>query len=143
MRVADPLSKAERTAVDAVGAGDGRHDGIDQSEAAVAMAMPVEADLRLHLVEHLPDVAHHRAGAVWGGVTDGVADRDPLGALLDGGAEEAAKRLRLRSGRGFRDVHDRQLVLAGEADGGFLVVDHFLAGSSPGVLADWGGGDEG
>ena len=129
--------------MDAVGAGDGRHDGIDQSEAAVAMAMPVEADLWLHLVEHLPDVAHHRARAVRGGVTDGVADRDPLRALLDGGAEEAAKRLRLRSGRVFRDVHDRQLVLAGEADGVSRVVDHLLDGPSLGVLPDGAGADEG
>src|SRR3989440_2636520 len=143
MRIADPLPKAERTAVDAVGAGDGRHDGIDQSEAAVAMAMPVEADLRLHLVEHLPDVAHHRARAVWGGVTNGVADRDPLGALFDGGAEEAAKRLRLRSGRVFRDVHDRQLVLAGGAAGGSSGGRPPLHGPSRGGLPDRAGPDEG
>src|SRR5207247_10084058 len=101
-RVAAPRPKAERTAVDAVGAGDRRHDGVDQPEAPVAVPVPVEADVGLHPVEHLPDVTHHGARAVRGGVTDGVADRDALRSLLDGGAETPAKPLRLPPARGFR-----------------------------------------
>src|SRR5256886_13053789 len=45
------LFRSERTAVDAVGAGDRRHDGVDQPEAPVAVPVPVEADVGLHPVE--------------------------------------------------------------------------------------------
>src|SRR5205823_6687784 len=108
MRIADALPQAECAAVDPVRARNGRHDGVDQAEATVAVPMPVEPDLGLHLVEHLADVADDRARAIWSRVTDGVANRDPLRSLLDGGAEKAAKRFWLGPGRVFSDIHDWQ-----------------------------------
>ena len=143
MRIADALPQAECAPMDAVRARDGRHDGVDQAEATVAVPMPVEPDAGLHLIEHLADVADDRARAIWSRVTDGVANRDPLRSLPDGGAEKTPKRLWLGPGRVFGYIHDRQLILAGEADRVARVVNHLLDGPTLGILPDGAGADEG
>ena len=143
MCVADALAQAEGAPMDAVRARDGRHDRVDQAKAAVAVPMPVQSHVGLHLIEHLTDVADDRTRSIWGRVTDGVANRDPLRSLLDGGAEKMAKRLWLGPGRVFRDIHDRQLIVAGEADRVARVVNHLLDGPTLGILPDGARTDEG
>ena len=48
--VAHAFAKTERAAMDSVGAGDGGLDRVDDAEAAVAMPVPVEPNVGLHLV---------------------------------------------------------------------------------------------
>ena len=73
----------------------------------------------------------------------GVADGDARGALLDRGAEESSKRLRLCPGGVLGDVEHGQLVLAGEANRLARVVDHLVDRPSLGVLANGARTDEG
>src|SRR2546423_2156574 len=61
VRVTDTLPETERATMDAVGAGNGRFDGIDNAESAIAVPVPVEADGGFHLVQHPPDVTAGRA----------------------------------------------------------------------------------
>ena len=143
VRVADALAQAERATVDPVGAGNGRLDGIDDAEAAIAVAVPVEADVRFHLVQHPADVADHRTGAIGRRVADRVADRDARRAFFDCRAEEAAQRIRLRPGGVLRDVEHWKFVLPREAHGLARVVHHLLDRPAFGVLPDRAGTDEG
>src|ERR1700674_2408607 len=143
MGVADALAKTERAAMDAVGTRNGRLDGIDDAETAIAVAVPVKANAGFHLLQHLPDVADDGAGAVRRRVAHGIADRDARRALLDGGTKESTKRLGLRPGRVLGDVEHRQLVLSREADGLARVVDHLVDRPAFGVLPDRAGTDEG
>src|SRR5439155_22973475 len=129
--------------MDAVRARDGRHDRVDQAKAAVAVPMPVQSHVGLHLIEHLTDVADDRTRPIWGRVADGVANRDPLRSLPDGGAEKTPKRLWLGPGGVFRDIHDWQLVVAGEADRVARVVDHLLDCPNLGILPGWARTGEG
>src|ERR1700686_2599347 len=120
--------------MDAVVARDGRLEGIDDAETAVAVAVPVQANVGLHFVQHLADVANDRAGAVWRRVAEGVAHGKAPRALLDRGSKESTKRVGLRAGGVLGDVEDRQLVLSGEADGFARVVHHLVDRPALGVL---------
>src|SRR5260370_36647640 len=142
MRVAHALAETERAAVDPIGAGDGRLDRIDDAEAAVAVAVPVEGDLGFDLVQHAADVADHSARAFRRRVAHGIADRDTRRAFLDRGAEKSAKRVGLRPGRVLRDVEHGQLILSSEAHGLAGVVDHLLDRPALGVLANRAGSDK-
>src|SRR5919201_5239240 len=143
MCVDNALAEAQGAAMDAVCAGNSGDDGVDQAEAAVAMAVPIEADIRFHLIEHSPDVTNHSPGAVRRRVTNRVADGDALRPLLDRSAEQSTQRLWLRAGRVFGDVHDGKLVLMSEAHGVSRVVYPLLDGPPLGVLPDRTGSDEG
>src|SRR5260370_17245378 len=142
MRVAHALAETERAAVDPVGAGDGRLDRIDDAEATVTVAMPIEADVGFHLVQHAADVADHSSRAFRRRVDHGIADRATRRAFLDRGTEKSAKRLGLRPGRVLRDVEHGQLVLAREANGLARVVYHLLDRPALGVLPNRTGTDE-
>src|ERR687888_1143029 len=143
MCVANALAEAQGAAMDAVCAGNSGNDGVDQAEAAVTVAVPIETDIRFHLIEHSPDVTNHSPGAVRRRVTNRVADGDALRTLLDRGAEQSTQRLWLRAGRVFGDVHDGKLVLTSEPHGVARVVDHLLDRPALGVLPDRTGSDEG
>src|SRR6202011_397429 len=142
MGVADALAKTERAAMDAVGARNGRLDGIDDAETAIAVAVPVKANAGFHFVQHPSDVADDGAGARRRRVADRIADCDARRALLDRGAKELTERLGLRPGRVLGDIEHGQLVLPRETDGLARVVDHLVDGPAFGVLANRTGTDE-
>ena len=143
MRVADALAEPERAAMDPVGAGEGRINGIDDAKPAVAVAVPVEPSVRLHLVQHPSHVADHGPDPVGRRVANRVADGDPRRPLLDRRAEQLAKRFGLGPGGVFGDVEHRQPLLVGKAHGLAGVVNHLLDGPALGVLPDRTGADEG
>jgi len=141
--VADALAQAERAAMNPVGAGQGRLDSIDDTQASVAVAMPVEPGVRLHLIQHPSHEADHGASAVGRRVANGIADRDPRRALLDGRAEQLTKRVGLGPGGVFGDIQHRQLIPAGKTHRLASVADHLLDGPAFGVLPNWTRADEG
>ena len=141
--IADAFSEPESTPVDAVGARHHGHDGVDQPESTVTVAVPVDADRRVHLLGHGLDVADHRAHAVGRRMANRVADADALGPFFDGGAVEPSERVGVGAGGVLGDVHDRQTVLAGKANGIPRVVNHLVDRPALGVLTDWARADEG
>ncbi len=143
MRVADALAQAERAAMDPVGAGDGRLDGIDDAQASVAVSVPVEADVGFHFIEHPADESDDGVRALRRRVSNGIANRDASGAFLDRRTEKAAKCLGLRTGGVLGDVEHGQRVLSGVAHGFSRVVDHLLDRPAFGVLANRTRADEG
>ncbi len=72
-RVADALADAEDAAMDAVGAILEREDRVDQREAAIVVAMPVDLHVGAGALDDVPGELDEVADAVRGDVADGVA----------------------------------------------------------------------
>src|SRR5919107_1715905 len=113
-RVADALADAQGRAVNLVGPALDGGDGVDDPEAAILVAVPVEAHAAALLFDDLPDEAHDRARAVGRGVADGVADADGARARAYRGRVERAYGLGVGARRVLGDEHDGQALAHGE-----------------------------
>ena len=76
------------------------------------------------------------ADALGCSVPDRVGDTKPRGAAVDGGAVERAERFGARARGVFGDVHDRQPLLHGEADGFLRSLENPVERPILSVLAD-------
>jgi hypothetical protein len=65
-------------------------------EIAVAMAVPVDADVRARVLDDLRHEPDDGRGTGRRGVPDGVGDADPLRARADGAGVDRAQRLGVR-----------------------------------------------
>src|SRR6266516_4057193 len=97
------------------------HEGghrIGGSEAAVAMAVPVHANLR---ARRFDDFFHHelhqRQSAHGSGVSGGVAEDDGACAAIDRSGVEALDHFRIAPGGVLGDVHDFEAKRHGVFDG--------------------------
>ena len=82
-RVADALADAERRAVQPRRAGLERAQRVDDGEVAIAVAVPVDADVAAALVDDALHEADDRRGAGRRRVADGVGDADPRARRLE------------------------------------------------------------
>ena len=97
--------------MDAGGAGIDGRERVGDGHAAIAVAVPVDADPAAAVLDDARDEAHERRGAGRRGVTDGIGDADAMRAGADRGAVDAAQRFRIGAGRVFRHQEDRQPFL--------------------------------
>ena len=117
LRVADALADAERRAVHAIGAVLERPDRVLEREAAIVVAVPVDADRRRPMpamiaLREVDEVAH----AVGRRVADGVAEAEPRGAVIDRDLEERREHLGARARRVLGDVADGEAGLHRDVD---------------------------
>src|SRR5439155_25174199 len=93
------------------GARRARGQGGGQGEAAIVVAVPVEADLG---TDRLPDPADQGGCSVGGGVADGVAEAEASRACVDGRFEQPRQVVRFAAGRVLGDVRHGETVVCCE-----------------------------
>src|SRR5271157_51639 len=104
--VAHALAQTDGAAVHTIRARDDRGHGVGDGEAAIAVAVPVHANLFARgLNDFLDHKAHQSQRAHRSGVAGGVANADGPRAAVDGGGIEALHRLRIATAGVFGDVH--------------------------------------
>ena len=143
LRVACALADSEGGAVDAGGARLDGDQGVDQAQAAIAVAVPVDPDVDSFLLGDALHEGDQTTDPRRGHVSAGVADAEALRSRVDGRAVEGAQGVGVRAGRVLGDEHDGHVLLDREGHrlGGEL--DHAIQLPVLGVEADRARADEG
>ncbi len=74
LRVADALADRQPRAVQAMRASFSRRDGVDDAQAAITVAVPINLYILAGRGHHFAHESNQRAHAVRCGVADGIAD---------------------------------------------------------------------
>jgi len=104
--VADTLAEGIGGGVNAVGAGGNGRQGVGDGQAAIVVAVPVDANFLAGGLHDFGDgELNEIEGALRHGVSDGVAENDGAGAATNGGGVEAFYRVGIGADGVFGDVH--------------------------------------
>ena len=119
-RVADAFAQRQRGGVNLIGAGGDRGQRIRDGEAAIIVAVPIDADFFAGWLDDFFDTKFYQiVGAARGGVADGVAENRGARAGTNCGGVQRVHCCRVGANRVFGDVHHRQACGDGEFDGFF------------------------
>src|SRR5690606_30219950 len=115
-----------------------RRERVGDPESAVAVSMPVDADIAgCGLDDLATHEAHELAHALRCRVADGVGKADATGAGVDRRGVELLQDVGSRARRILRYVHDLQPLADREADRVLRRTQHAVERPVLGVLANW------
>ena len=119
-RVADAFAERERGGVNLIGAGGNRGERIRDGEAAIVVAVPIDANFFAGWLHDFFDCKFHQiVGAARRGVADGVAQHDGARAGANCGGVQRDHSDGVGANRVFGDVHHGKTGGDGEFHGVF------------------------
>ncbi len=144
LRVADALADAASRSVHNLRACDQRTEGVGNRESAIAVAVPLHANIGAtglhHFVHHELDQRDHTHRS---GMSHSVANDDGLGSAIDGRGVHALDGFRIAACGVFGDVHHVEPVRHRELHRMLSRSQQEVVGPVFGVAADGAGPDEG